>query len=76
MIISDLNPLFDSRKSFYGKAKVLNHQDGTFELMSYNTLVARCVNGKVSRIPWCVNGKTSSPTTNRHIREFEKQYAF
>lgn len=71
MNIYELSARFDARQSFYGKAHVIEHDDGTLELLSYETIVARCKDGKVERIP----GVRSSQTTRRHIREFEKQFA-
>ena len=68
MRIYELNPRFDSRKSFYGKAHVIDHENGTFELQSYNTIVSRCINGKVEEF-----GKWSQ-TTTRHQKEFRKQF--
>ncbi len=65
----ELSPRFDSRKSFYGKAQVIEYSDGTHELKSYDTIVSRCVNGKVKHL-----GKWSQ-TTSRHQREFEKQFS-
>ena len=68
MRIYELEPQFDARKSFYGKAHVIDHEDGTFELQSYNTIVSRCVNGKVEELG------TWSQTTTRHQKEFRKQF--
>lgn len=68
MKIFELEARFDTRQSFYGKAKVLDYEDGTFELQSYNTIVSRCVNGKVEEL-----GKFSA-TTTRHQKEFRKQF--
>ena len=68
MRIYELNPQFDARKSFYGKAHVIDHENGTFELQSYNTIVSRCVNGKVEEL-----GKWSN-TTTRHQKEFRRQF--
>ena len=65
----DLIPRYDSRKSFYKKAKVKN-VNGKKVLQSYQTDVAEIVNGK----PY-VKG-TYSPTTLRHIKEFLKQEGF
>lgn len=65
----ELDARFDSRKSFYGKAKVLDYGNGILELMSYNTIVSRCENGKIEHL-----GKWSQ-TTTRHQREFERQFA-
>lgn len=68
MRIYELEPRFDARKSFYGKAHVIDHENGMFELQSYNTIVSRCVNGKVEEL-----GKWSQ-TTTRHQKEFRKQF--
>ena len=68
MKIFELVPRYDSRKSFYGKAHVIDHEDGTIELQSYDTIVSRCVNGKVEEL-----GKWSA-TTTRHQKEFRKQF--
>lgn len=69
MMIYELDARFDSRKSFYGKAHVIDHGNGFIELQSYDTIVSTCNNGKVEHL-----GKWSQ-TTTRHQREFEKQYA-
>ena len=69
MKIYELKPQFDSRKSFYGKAHVIDYENGTVELKSYNTIVSRCINGQVEHL-----GKWSQ-TTSRHQREFEKQFS-
>ena len=68
MKIFELVPHYDTRKSFYGKARVVDHEDGTIELQSYDTIVSRCVNGKVEEL-----GKWSQ-TTTRHQKEFRKQF--
>jgi hypothetical protein len=65
----ELKPVYDSRKSFYGKAKV-RKENGRLILTSYNTDVAELENGKAY-----VYG-TYSPTTLRHIKEFLKQYGY
>jgi hypothetical protein len=70
--LSPLSPQYDSRASFYGKALVGENSllgDGIW-LKSYDTFVARIVNGKAK-----VYG-TYSATTLRHIKEFLKQYGF
>lgn len=66
----ELNAQYDRRQSFYGKAHIIDHENGTYELQSYNTIVSRCVNGKVEHL-----GKWSQ-TTSRHQREFERQFAY
>ena len=68
MKIFELSPRYDTRKSFYGKARVIDHENGTIELQSYDTIVSRCVNGKVEEL-----GKWSA-TTTRHQKEFRKQF--
>ena len=68
MKIYELAPRYDARKSFYGKARVIDHENGTIELQSYDTIVSRCVNGKVEEL-----GKWSA-TTTRHQKEFRKQF--
>ena len=64
----ELTAQFDSRKSFYGKAHVIDHEDGTLELQSYDTIVSRCIDGKVEELG------TWSATTTRHQKEFRKQF--
>lgn len=70
MKIYELTARFDTRKSFYGKAHVIDHENGVVELQSYNTIVSRCVNGVVEHL-----GRWSQ-TTSRHQREFEKQFSY
>lgn len=55
----------DNRKSFYGKAKVINRGNGIIELLSYNTIVARIKDGNFERL-W----GGYSATTMRHINSF------
>lgn len=64
-----LKPEYDSRKSFYGKAKVfVEGNDKT--LISYQTRVAEIKDGKP-----IVYGLYSN-TTTRHIKDFLKQNGF
>lgn len=70
MKIYELYPLYDARKSFYGKAHIIYHENGTIELLSYDTVVSRCTNGKVEDL-----GKWSN-TTTRHQKEFRKQFEY
>ena len=70
----ELAPVFDSRKSFYGKARV--KVDGnTSHLVSYSTVVAIVTylpdGAKLARITGVY-----SRTTTRHIREFLRQHGF
>ena len=69
MQIYELSARYDARKSFYGKAQVLDYENGTLELKSYGTTVSRCINGKVEHL-----GRWSQ-TTSRHQREFERQFS-
>lgn len=64
-----LYPRFDSRDSFYKKAKVLEY-NGAIYLQSYDTIVAKIENGNA-----IVNGWYSQ-TTARHINEFLRQNGF
>lgn len=68
--VFELNPRFDSRRSFYGKAQVIDYGNGVMELKSYDTIVSKVNNGKVEHL-----GKWSN-TTTRHQKEFEKQFGY
>nr|DAH60803.1 MAG TPA: hypothetical protein [Caudoviricetes sp.] len=68
MRVYELETRFDLRKSFYGKAQIIDHENGIFELQSYSTIVSRCENGKVEEL-----GRWSK-TTTRHQKEFRKQF--
>ena len=79
-----LEPKHDARKSFYGKAEVVE-EDGDKVLYSYGTKVAKITkDNKVELLSgslpetrgykvmlWCY-----SPTTLRHVKEFLKQNGF
>jgi hypothetical protein len=69
MKILELSPLHSTRQSFYGKAKVLLHDNGTIQLQSYNTIVCEIVNNTFNML-W--DGKSN--TTSRHIKEFKQQF--
>lgn len=63
-------PCFDSHKSFYGKAKCIELENGEKLLKSYNTIVAKITNdGTVVRL-W----DGDSQTTRRHFYSFLKFY--
>ena len=64
----NLNPI-DGKKSFYGKAVVIEDDNGVIKLRSYNTIVARIINGKLERL-W----SGYSATTMRHINSFISFY--
>ena len=69
MKIFELMARYDSRKSFYGKAHVIEHNNGVIQLQSYNTIVGEIKNNQYKQL-W--DGKTQ--TTTRHINEFKKQF--
>lgn len=74
----NLTPQYDSRKSFYGKAKVYRDDKGHILLMSYSTIVAEITDAIASedgKPHVKVNGWYSS-TTARHINDFLYQYGF
>ena len=71
MSIMELCPYYDSAKSFYGKAKVIEIGNDVF-LMSYDTIVAYYRRG--ARIAQVFD--IYSATTLRHIKEFLKQSGF
>lgn len=64
-----LQARYDSRDSFYGKAKIIEY-DGGIYLQSYDTIVARIKNGKLFVRGWY------SQTTGRHINEFLLQNGY
>lgn len=68
MKIYELSVRYGARKSFYGKAHVIDYENGTLLLQSYDTIVSRCVDGKIEEF-----GKWSR-TTTRHQKEFRKQF--
>ena len=75
MNIYNLESRYDSRASFYGKAKVIDY--GTkLSLISYNTEVAVYDKEKkeleIKASEYSNQGKYSQ-TTSRHIREFAVQ---
>lgn len=71
-----LEPRYDSRKSFYGKAIVEVQENGyeqTKDLYSYGTRVASVVHNFEKNIKtYSYYGKYSQ-TTSRHQKEFFKQ---
>lgn len=64
----ELKPV-NGRKSFYGKAEAIEHDNGDIELRSYNTIVARIRNGRFERL-W----SGYSATTMNHINSFVKTF--
>lgn len=72
--VYDLEPKYDSRKSFYGKARVDARPDGSQILWSYFTPV--CYIGKDGEVKLLTKGYYgwgSSPTTLRHVKDFLQQ---
>jgi hypothetical protein len=55
----------NNRKSFYGKASVIERDNGDIELRSYETIVARIRNGNIERL-W----DGYSATTMNHVNSF------
>ena len=71
VLFMELYPYYDSAKSFYGKAKVIEVENDVF-LISYDTIVAFFNrDAKVVQVYG-----TYSATTLRHIKEFLKQSGF
>lgn len=70
MRIFELFPKYDTRKSFYGKARIVEHENGDKDLISYTTTVASIKNNILYVYGWFSN------TTARHINEFLKQNGF
>lgn len=77
----NLEPKFDARASFYGKAKI-ERSENTIMLYSYGTFIAYAtpVNGKYEiydadgfRIANEKACKERSQTTTRHLKEFYRQ---
>ena len=63
-------PCYDSRQSFYGKARVVEKPNGWKYLLSYDTFVAKISpKGHFYRL-W--DGE--SMTTTRHINSFLRHY--
>lgn len=68
MRVFELRPI-NGRKSFYGKASIIEKDNGDVELRSYDTIVARIRNGKFERL-W----DSYSATTMNHINSFIDTY--
>lgn len=62
-------PCLDSRKSFYGKAHVIELANGAIYLESYDTIVCKIERGQFSRL-W----SGWSATTGRHVSSFCKMF--
>ena len=64
----ELQAIFDSRQSFYKKAYIKHKSNGDIILQSYSTDVA------VIHADGTFEAEKYSRTTDRHIREFMKQF--
>lgn len=67
-----LIPIYDTRKSFYEKALVIEYENYIF-LKSYNTLVA-VIKKSNQKLVLTENELFYTQTTLRHIKEFIKQF--
>ena len=72
MKIFELIPT-NGRKSFYGKAKVIEHENGIVSLMSYTTVVCSIDTRKHEFIR---HWDGYSLTTMQHINTFRRLYNF
>ena len=71
-----LNPVYDSRKSFYGKAKIVT-ADGITTLYSYDTPVATLGPRFNTRpYPTLFGPWDETQTTLRLVKEFLRQHNF
>ena len=71
--IYELFPRYDARKSFYGKAHIIETSK-TIKLISYDTIILQ-YNKQTKTIKFlCRDLWAFSQTTNRHINEFLKQF--
>ena len=67
----ELSARYDARKSFYGKAHVIERDDCK-TLISYETPVMRISGSTIFR----ADGQPESNTTSRHMCEFARQNGF
>lgn len=73
-----LAPIYDSRKSFYGKAKVTEVESGNTKIdtvISYDTPVLR-VTYDNNKVTFTKLWQGYSATTMRHINEYLSQHGF
>lgn len=63
-------PCYDSRKSFYGKAHILESDDGNIYLRSYDTIVCYIDKDGCFHRTW----GGYSATTQRHVNSFMYEY--
>lgn len=75
-MIYELPTIYDSQKSFYGKARVQLNKTGNTEvytLFSYDTKVATCVKDTETNNATYMLVDIFSSTTTRHQKEFFRQ---
>lgn len=77
-VLYELEPQFDSAKSFYHKAKVLRNDKGSIFLMSYSTIVLELKDATITndRKQHIHIFNWYSLTTSRHINEFLRQHGY
>ena len=75
MLLYELKPKYDSRKSFYRKAFVVFHglNISLVSLVSYETVI--CTINENGKLVMECNLNNMSVTTKRHFREFIKQHS-
>lgn len=66
-MITNLTPQYDSRKSFYGKAKI-KENDMMRSLYSYDTLIVS-IDKTTNKVTF-TSAWDASQTTLRHVKEF------
>ena len=71
MELKNLEAIYDNRKSFYGKAQLIESEE-KIELQSYDTIVATYLKKENKFV---LHGKYSQ-TTTRHQKEFANQLGF
>lgn len=71
--IARLNPnYYDRNQSYYGKARVIEWEDGAKALISYNTIVAVITSDDEFHKTW----SSWSSTTAKHINTFCDDYGY
>ena len=73
MNIYELTARYDARKSFYGKAQIIETSK-TIKLKSYDTIILQYSKQTKTIKFLCHDPWAFSQTTNRHINEFIKQF--
>lgn len=71
-IVEELKPIYSRNRSFYGKANVVTHADGTVTLFSYTTAVCEIDPTGAFHRTW----GGYSATTMKHVNDFMIQRGF